>query len=66
MLTVGDRIPAFDVPAVVSTDQDTAFARIQHTSEPGKWKVIFFWPKDFTFVCPAASKRTNRCCGRRG
>jgi len=24
------------------------------TSEeyPGKWKVVFFWPKDFTFVCP--------------
>ena len=22
------------------------------TSAPGKWKVIFFWPKDFTFVCP--------------
>ena len=19
---------------------------------PGKWKVVFFWPKDFTFVCP--------------
>jgi len=19
---------------------------------PGKWKLYFFWPKDFTFVCP--------------
>src|SRR3546814_9118565 len=21
-------------------------------SAKGKWKVVFFWPKDFTFVCP--------------
>jgi lipoyl-dependent peroxiredoxin subunit C len=20
--------------------------------DPGKWKIVFFWPKDFTFVCP--------------
>jgi peroxiredoxin (alkyl hydroperoxide reductase subunit C) len=52
MLTVGDRIPNFDLQAVVSTDQDKAFARITHESNAGKWKVIFFWPKDFTFVCP--------------
>jgi peroxiredoxin (alkyl hydroperoxide reductase subunit C) len=52
MLTVGDRIPNFDLQAVVSTDQDKAFARITHESNVGKWKVIFFWPKDFTFVCP--------------
>jgi peroxiredoxin (alkyl hydroperoxide reductase subunit C) len=52
MLTVGDRIPAFDLQAVVSTDQAKAFSRIRDQSSPGKWKVIFFWPKDFTFVCP--------------
>jgi lipoyl-dependent peroxiredoxin subunit C len=52
MLTVGDRLPQFDVNAVVSTAPDKPFARIGHSSDPGKWKVIFFWPKDFTFVCP--------------
>jgi len=52
MLTVGDRIPAFDLNAVVSIDPDKAFKRIDHASNPGKWKVLFFWPKDFTFVCP--------------
>ena len=52
MLTVGDRIPVFDVPAVLSADPDSAFARITDQSDRGKWKVIFFWPKDFTFVCP--------------
>ena len=52
MLTVGDRFPSFDLNAVVSTDPKTAFSRITDQSEPGKWKVVFFWPKDFTFVCP--------------
>ncbi|MEO8165695.1 MAG: peroxiredoxin [Betaproteobacteria bacterium] len=52
MLTIGDRLPAFDLNAVVSTDPDKAFQRIDQSSNPGKWKVLFFWPKDFTFVCP--------------
>jgi lipoyl-dependent peroxiredoxin subunit C len=52
MLTVGDRIPEFNVQAVVSTDQEKAFANISDKSDTGKWKIIFFWPKDFTFVCP--------------
>ena len=52
MLTVGDRIPQFDLQAVVALEQDKAFARITDKSDAGKWKVIFFWPKDFTFVCP--------------
>jgi peroxiredoxin (alkyl hydroperoxide reductase subunit C) len=62
MLTVGDRIPAFDLQAVVSTEQDRAFARLTDQSDAGKWKIVFFWPKDFTFVCPteiAAFGRLN-------
>ncbi|HET6492905.1 MAG TPA: peroxiredoxin [Burkholderiales bacterium] len=45
-------MPRFDVPAVVSTDPDKAFDRITSESNAGKWKIVFFWPKDFTFVCP--------------
>jgi len=52
MLTIGDRLPAFDLKAVVSIDPDKAFERITNESNQGKWKVLFFWPKDFTFVCP--------------
>jgi peroxiredoxin (alkyl hydroperoxide reductase subunit C) len=52
MLTIGDKMPRFDVPAVVSTDPDKAFERINSESAQGKWKIVFFWPKDFTFVCP--------------
>ena len=52
MLTIGNKFPAFDLKAVVSTDPKKAFTQINDKSEEGKWKVVFFWPKDFTFVCP--------------
>jgi peroxiredoxin (alkyl hydroperoxide reductase subunit C) len=52
MLTVGDKLPAFDLKAVVSTDPKHAFSDISDRTDSGKWRVIFFWPKDFTFVCP--------------
>lgn len=52
MLTVGDKFPSFDLKAIVSTDPKTAFTQLSDRSDAGKWKVVFFWPKDFTFVCP--------------
>jgi peroxiredoxin (alkyl hydroperoxide reductase subunit C) len=52
MLTIGDKFPSFDLKAVVSTDPKKAFTEITDRSDEGKWKVVFFWPKDFTFVCP--------------
>ncbi|HSD33944.1 MAG TPA: peroxiredoxin [Alphaproteobacteria bacterium] len=52
MLTVGDRLPSFALKGVVSTDPKTAFTDLTDERFQGKWKVIFFWPKDFTFVCP--------------
>jgi peroxiredoxin (alkyl hydroperoxide reductase subunit C) len=52
MLTVGDKFPAFNLKAVVSNQPQHAFTEISDQSDKGKWKVVFFWPKDFTFVCP--------------
>jgi peroxiredoxin (alkyl hydroperoxide reductase subunit C) len=52
MLTIGDKFPSFDLKAVVSIDPKAAFRQIDDKSDEGKWKVVFFWPKDFTFVCP--------------
>ena len=52
MLTVGDNLPAFELQAVVSRDKDRAFTTLTQDSFPGKWKVLFLWPMDFTFVCP--------------
>jgi peroxiredoxin (alkyl hydroperoxide reductase subunit C) len=52
MLSVGEKFPVFSVTATVSRDKNKAFETITNESYPGKWKVYFFWPKDFTFVCP--------------
>ena len=52
MLTIGDKFPAFNLKAVASTDPRQAFTEISDQTDAGKWKVVFFWPKDFTFVCP--------------
>lgn len=52
MLTVGDKFPEFDLQAVVSLEKGKEFAQISQKSYPGKWQVVFFWPMDFTFICP--------------
>ncbi|OJH37861.1 peroxiredoxin [Cystobacter ferrugineus] len=52
MLTVGDKIPAFNLKAVVSLEKGKEFKDINQGSYKGKWTVLFFWPKDFTFICP--------------
>jgi len=63
MKTVGDRFPEFRLQAVVSREKGKEFEEITHASHPGKWRVVFFWPMDFTFVCPteiAEFGRRNR------
>src|ERR1043165_7127037 len=52
MLTIGDKFPEFDLKSVVSLEKDKEFKQITSKDYAGKWKVVFFWPKDFTFICP--------------
>jgi len=52
MLTVGDKLPAFNVKAVVSLEKGKEFSQVDNNTYKGKWLVLFFWPKDFTFICP--------------
>jgi alkyl hydroperoxide reductase subunit AhpC len=52
MLTVGHTLPAFSLQAVVSLEEGREIETLTDRSHPGKWKVLFFWPMDFTFVCP--------------
>ena len=53
MLTVGNTLPAFDLKAVKDNNLPADdFPRITNEDLKGKWSILFFWPKDFTFVCP--------------
>jgi alkyl hydroperoxide reductase subunit AhpC len=63
MLTIGDTFPAFTLKAVVSRDPKTAFVDLTERSDQGKWKVVFFWPKDFTFVCPTEIAAFGKLAG---
>jgi peroxiredoxin (alkyl hydroperoxide reductase subunit C) len=52
MLSVGDKLPEFKLQAAVSLEKGKEFTEISNASYKGKWLVLFFWPMDFTFICP--------------
>jgi len=52
MLGVGQRFPAFSMQATIGLEAGRTFQTITDQDFPDQWKVYFFWPKDFTFVCP--------------
>ena len=57
MLTVNDQFPEFHLIALSDVEfeklnMENAFTTIDNETYKGKWKVIFFYPKDFTFICP--------------
>ncbi|MBZ6078537.1 peroxiredoxin [Microvirga puerhi] len=69
MLGIGQKLPAFSVTGVKPKfnahieSGESAFETITDASFPGKWKVIFFYPKDFTFVCPTEIAEFARLAG---
>lgn len=48
MVQVGKEAPDFHMEAVIEKD----FGEVKLSDYRGKWIVLFFWPLDFTFVCP--------------
>ncbi len=52
MLTPGSKLPDFKVPACVGIEKGKEFKTISNKDFPGKWLVLYSYPKDFTFVCP--------------
>ena len=50
MKTVGNKLEKFAVTGINPGKDD--FFTITEQSFEGKWKIIVFYPKDFTFVCP--------------
>jgi peroxiredoxin (alkyl hydroperoxide reductase subunit C) len=52
MLKVGNKFPEFNLTAVVGANYESDFRQVSLDTYGKQWKIIFFWPKDFTFVCP--------------
>jgi peroxiredoxin (alkyl hydroperoxide reductase subunit C) len=59
-VSVGSVFPAFKKKAVVSIEKGKEFADISNAVHEGKWMVMFWWPKDFTFVCPTEIAEFNK------
>src|ERR1700760_3091107 len=62
ILSIGEKFPAFKKKAVVSIEKGKEFTEItqEYGSAKGKWMVMFWWPKDFTFVCPTEIAEFNK------
>ncbi|MFO0637005.1 MAG: peroxiredoxin [Nannocystaceae bacterium] len=52
MLTIGDALPEFRLQAVVDRAPGREFTTLSNADLRERWVVLFFWPMDFTFVCP--------------
>ncbi|MGE0616824.1 MAG: peroxiredoxin [Bacteriovoracia bacterium] len=60
MLSVGETFPDFSMQACVSIEKGKEFATLDSSKMKGKWSVVFFWPLDFTFVCPTEIAEFNK------
>jgi lipoyl-dependent peroxiredoxin subunit C len=63
VLSIGQKFPEFTVPAVSSLEKGKEFTTVSSNQLRGKWSVIFFWPMDFTFVCPTEISEFNKAFG---
>lgn len=63
MLTVGDKLPEFSTTATVSTESGKEFKDVTNKDFAGKWLVLYFYPKDFTFVCPTEIVEFDKAVG---
>jgi len=69
MLGVGDILPEFEITGVKpkfmvhEENGQSAFEKITQDSFKGKWKVYYFYPKDFTFICPTEIVAFNDAVG---
>jgi alkyl hydroperoxide reductase subunit AhpC len=64
LLGIGEQFPRFSMPACVSIEKGKEFREIDNTAMKGKWSVVFFWPLDFTFVCPTEIAEFNKALGQ--
>ena len=56
-LQVGQKAPDFAAQALLA---DGSFKEVKLSDYKGKWVVLFFYPLDFTFVCPTEIKSFDK------
>ena len=52
VLKVGDKIPDFELDTYFPDKKDFGKIRFSEIFKKGNWLILFFYPADYTFVCP--------------
>lgn len=63
VISIGSKFPSFKKQTVVSIEQGKEFSELtsdQLINDDNRWTVMFWWPKDFTFVCPTEIAEFNK------
>mgnify|MGYP000888459312 FL=1 len=62
VISIGSKFPTFKKQAVTSIEKGKEFEVITNDihTKTDKWMVQFWWPKDFTFVCPTEIAEFNK------
>lgn len=64
---VGKQAPAFEMDAVLAEGHGLdrfGTISLEEIQKQGKWTVLYFYPLDFTFVCPTEIQRFNQLYGK--
>lgn len=62
LINVGTKFPEFKKIATVSLEKGKEFEEVSSeyfNNDDNVWTVMFWWPKDFTFVCPTEIAEFN-------
>ena len=52
VLKVGEKIPDFEIEAYFPNKSSFGKIKFSDIFKKGNWLILFFYPADYTFVCP--------------
>ena len=52
VLKVGEKVPDMEMEVYFPQKKDFGKIKFSDVTKKGKWIVLFFYPADYTFVCP--------------
>jgi len=51
-MKIGDKVPELEVDTYLPKKKDFSKLKFSDVAKQGKWLILFFYPADYTFVCP--------------
>ena len=52
VLSIGQKVPDFEINVYFAEKKDFGKIRFSDIAKKGNWLILFFYPADYTFVCP--------------